>query len=256
MADDNPNPSESTEQGGAPEAQAKPWYEARGFKSEAEALASFDNGRTELTSTQQRLAEMDRTLKAVVTRLPETPAPDAAPKPEAGYKRFYEGLPVEEAYASGDPHKNLEVYLAAVDRLQRERTVQIIDQQNSLREIRQKFFDDNKDLTPYQDLIKLVSGEVGTEFPQMTLGEAMKEVAKRVRAKVVAIKSGKDEPLAPGATGDVTQPKAALPHTGAGGSGDAPPAGGAPEKEKPPSDDVAAEINRRTALRAGKTALR
>lgn len=260
MAGENPNepvPAEGAgEQGGAPETQVKPWWEARGFKSEGEALTSLDATRTELTETQQRLAEMDRTLKAVVTRLPETPAPETTPKPEAGYKRYYEGLDVEGAYASGDPHKNLEVFLAAVDRLQQERTVTLIERQENLREIRRAFFEENKDIAPYQDLVKMISQEVGTQFPQMTLGDAMKEVAKRVRSKVAAIKSGKEDAPAPGATGDAPQPKATLPHVGAGGSGDAPPAAGAPKVETPATDDVASEITRRINERGRKTALR
>lgn len=257
MADDNPNPADGApEQGGAPETQAKPWYEARGFKSEAEAFQSFESSQKELTETKQRLAEMDRTLKAVVTRLPETAAAETKPTDAAGYKRYYEGLDVEGAYASGDPYKNLEVTLAAVARFQQEHGMAMIERQENLREIRRAFYEENKDISPYQDLVAMESQKVGVEFPQMTLGDAMKEVAKRVRAKVVAIKSGKDTALAPGATGDVSQPKATLPHVGAGGSGDAAPAGGAPKVETPAVDDVTSEINRRIAERGRKTALR
>lgn len=254
MAGENPNneaPQSAEERGGAPETQVKPWWEVRGFKSESDGLASLDASRTELTAAQQRVAELDRTLKAVVTKDPVTP-PEK--KVEAGYKRFYEGLGVEEAYNSGDPVKMLEVHMAAMDRLQAERTVELIERHDNLREIRRSFYDENKDIAPYQDLVKTVSAEVGMEFPQMTLGDAMKEVAKRVRARVVAIKSGKEVPVAPGATEEVT--KTALPHTGAGGQGNEASVAATPRKEEPVVNDVESEVTRRAAERAKRSVLR
>lgn len=257
MPGEQPNPEGEAEaelegQGAAPaEAQAKPWWEARGFKTEAEALAAMDESRSSLTKLQEEHAATRRTLEVVMSRPAETAAPKAPETP--GYRKYFEGLDVEGAFNSGDVPKFVETLMSAVDRQIAERNQTFYRQQEELREIRKAFYDDNKDLAKHEDLVKYFTQQVVAENPNLVLSDAMKEIAKRTRAKVVAIKAGDSVVLPPGAP---SQPKTPLPHTGAGSAGEAPPATPTPEPKAPAHDDVTAEINRRVKLREQRSVLR
>lgn len=250
---DEPTPAEPG-QGGAPaETQDKPktWWEARGFKSEEEALAAWESNQKELTEKNQRLASAERTIQAIVSAPPK--APQAPAEPSApGYRRYFEGNALEEAYASGDASRFAETLMAGVERAIRNGAVEVYSHQEELRAIRDGFYAENKDLKPYPELVKLYSQEVGSENPNMTVKDAMGEVAKRVRARVAAIKRGEDTPA--GETPGAPKPKDALPHSGPGGDG--APAGAPPAKPAEVVEDVAAEVKRRMDLRGKKTILR
>lgn len=256
MADEQPKPGDPG-QGEAPaETQDKPktWWEARGFKSEEEALAAWEDSQKRATEQAQRLAAAERTIQAIVTAQPRTEgAPSSAPK-EPGYRRYFQGNALEEAYASGDASRFAETLMSGIERAIQEGAVRVISHQEELRAIRDAFYEENKDLKPYPELVKLFSSEVGAENPNMTVKDAMAEVAKRVRAKVAAIKRGDAPPAGEGA-GAPPKPKEALPHSGPGGDGAPAGAPPAPKKEDALSE-AEAEVKRRLALKEKKTILR
>jgi hypothetical protein len=259
MADDKPKgegeggqkPPASSAQGGAPAPQEKPWWEARGFKSEAEAVESMDNSQRTLTKISEENRTLERSLNVMMATRDAGAGAGNGNNNAPGYRRYYEGLDVDEAF-SNSPQKLTEVYLTATDRLVKDRVHQILAQDQEVRETREAFYKSNPELSDHKDLVKFYASELGRENPSMTVSEAMVEVAKRVRKRVSDIKGGNAQGN-PGGGGK--PPKEPLPHTGAGGEG-----GGEGRKEDPPktegeSNPVLDAIKDRLDAREKKTGL-
>lgn len=255
MPDDNPNPNPAAtpgaEQGAAPAGtpQVKPWWEAKGFNSEAEALSAWDERDRTLTDAQTRAAAAERALQ-VVTSVPAPEGGNATPA-TPGYRRYFAGQNLSEAYA--DPERYAEVLLEGAAKMFEEQQTKFAARQEAARKQREAFFKTNKDLEKFPDLVMRHTQQVMNENPQITYAEGAKEVARRARAEIAAIKSDGTPEANPGGQ---PKPKDALPHVGAGGAAGGAPPNPAPKTEPAPQDDVASEIDRRIALRAGKTSLR
>lgn len=260
MAGENPNPTPGGETppaagaGAAPEpsAQAKPWYELKGFKSEQEALAAWDESQRTLSDAQTRAAAAERALE-VVTAAPAK-ADGGNPSPaDPGYRRYFQGKNLQESYA--DPEKYGEDLLSATDRLVEDRVTAILARQEAARKQREAFFKDHKDLEPFPELVARHTQSVMTENPRISYADGVKEVARRARAEIAVIKAG-GASGAPTPSGEPQKPKEALPHVGGGGPETGSPAAPKTPETKTEKDPVQSEVERRIAEREKKSILR
>jgi hypothetical protein len=238
-------PAEGDAGAGTGTPSQKPWWEARGFKSETEAIESYDESRKSMTELQERSSNMEKMVRGLMASQPSAPNV-GKPDGEAGYKRYFEGVNLAEAY--NDPERYAATILSVADRLSRSVAIQIAEEREALVETRKAFYESNPDLKPFREIVAMVSTDIARENPNMRLADAMTEVATRSRKKIAEIRTGNGAPTLP-----TNQTGKELPHVGSGGT--ASDGGPKPASEpKPEMDDIQAAIQDRVKaqqMRAG-----